>query len=139
MQGEAKYGEVEDYAQQSAQVEWVFQGTAEGDGVVSGTIVGQLVSISPTAGQSSATVAANFATAVNNNSNLTSQGITAIAVGNSVFIGGGVTHSQITTLITDSGLVHDIPALSLPGQFLLAGLLLTLIWQWRRRLKGVGA
>jgi spore coat protein A len=66
-------------------------GTAAGDGPVSITVEGELVTVNPTAGQTAAQVAAALAAAINANGNLQALGVTAQAAGDRVVTNGDVT------------------------------------------------
>jgi spore coat protein A len=81
--------------------------TAVGDGSVSVTIEGEVVTVDPTVGQTAAEVAQELAAAINASANLQALGVTATADGERV-----VTTGQITDVtISDSGLV-EVLALS---------------------------
>jgi spore coat protein A len=84
--------EIEEFVQLS--------GTAAGDGSVSVTIEGEVVTINPTAGQSAAEVAQDLAAAINANANLQALGVTATAEGDRVVTDGDITN----VTITDTGL-----------------------------------
>jgi cysteine-rich repeat protein len=79
-------------------------GTAAGDGSVSVTIEGEIVTINPTVGQTVAQVAQDLATAINANANLQALGVTATADGECVVTNGDVT--DVT--ITDTGLSEEL-------------------------------
>ena len=77
-------------------------GTASGDGDVQITVAGEVITVSPTAGQSAADVVQALADAINANPVLQAAGITATASGNRLVTNGDIT--DIT--ITDTGLVE---------------------------------
>ena len=86
---------------------WIFEGEAAG-GLVSSTINGCVAITPTTAGQEAATVASNFASAVNANGCLTAQGIAATSSGRTVSVAGPVDVVATDTTITDPGLQYPI-------------------------------
>ena len=80
--------EIEEFVQLS--------GTAAGDGSLSVTIEGEVVTISPSAGQTAAQVAQDLAAAINANANLQALGVTATVVGDRVVTNGDITDVTIT-------------------------------------------
>ncbi len=79
-------------------------GTAAGDGTVGVSIDGTLVSVTPSAGETAAQVAASLAAAINADPNLSAAGITATAVGSTVVVDGDIT----AVVITDSGIGEEL-------------------------------
>lgn len=123
-------------------VPWDFEGTAAGgqvEIVVDGYSTTCSVTVTTTAGETAAMVAANLAAAINGDACFTSQMITAVADGGRLTIEGfAINALDVSENITDPGLGHsmpipEVPTLSPGGLLVLAGLL---IWLARRRLTG---
>jgi len=76
------------------------RGVAAGDGSVSVTVSGEVVTIFPTAGRTAAQVAQDLAAAINANAALQALGVTAAADGDRVVTDGDIT----AVTITDTGL-----------------------------------
>lgn len=97
-------------------VVWEFSGVAAG-GQVSATLQGYsgtcTVMITTLPGQTAATVAANFAAAVNADACLGAQGVTASAIGGVLRI-RGLTLLLVSSAVTDAGLQHEMPIASIP-------------------------
>lgn len=129
---------------QIGSVLWRFFGTAQG-GQVSATIDGFFatctVTVTTVAGESAATVAANLAAAINADACLVSQEIAATASSEIVRITGFlISHQDVSTNVTDSGLAHEIPLLSIPTLSLLGLIVLAMLFigvgigvLWRRK------
>lgn len=107
-------------------VEWEFLGTAQG-GTVSSTIQGFsatcTVTITTSAGQSAADVAAAFAAAINSDACLAGQGIVAQVSGARVQVAGlDLAPFDVSDTVTDPGLQHvmPIPAMNTGGAVAMA-------------------
>ena len=98
--------------------DYQFQGTAQG-GSITFVIDGFQVVLLTSAGQTAAEVASAMAAAINANTDLSSLGATAAAVGSQVVVAGGI--DSVT--IGDSGLVADLPLSPIGIPFLLVGLM----------------
>lgn len=95
---------------------WRFRGTAAG-GAVSVTLAGFsdtcTVSISTTSGQSTDAVVGDLASALNADACMSSQGFVATASDDSLRISGFLL-THVDTTVTDPGLQHEVPILSIP-------------------------
>ena len=118
----------------SAASVWTFFGVAAG-GTIDFDVNGISLQVITIAGQTTAVVAINVATAINSNATLSVMGVTAFPFGGTVTTNGTFSNK----VINDPGLtdIARIPALSVRGFMLF--LLLTgagfLIWRRRRELR----
>ncbi len=103
--GQAGYGEVEDNPRMPVEVFWLFEGIPDG-GYVKVTLFSDVVLVKTNPGDTVVDVAEDVADAINNHPDLPGLGVTATTQGSTVIV-EGASESDITTTVTDTGILHN--------------------------------